>query len=285
MASSTAPTPYIHAAPAAQLASDSRPICLSSSVIHALNCFLDETLLSILSLAGPGSVYFAQMTRPALSPEEQTVRLPLQTIHFKDGLLAFFARAKGNNQTLARDAILEAELEVREWIRTKGHRSDPALAISSLSREASHASTLDVIPDDPSSQRRASVGILYEELRLAISGLSSLGARSAFHNSAGARAAAASNLAVKSQLQIITPLLAVYASCVLNHLAAYLVKGCARVVERDPSSSEAKLQHVLELMGEDPLLTDVWRIMVRSPTTIALPETDEDTHRRSARPC
>lgn len=260
MASNMLPaTHYIHAAPASQLASGVRPICLSGSVLQALNGFLDELLLCAISLAGPSSSFSPSSQA---STKEQSLRLPLQTVHIRDGLLAFFARARGNNQGLAREAILEAELEVREWIRTRGHKSDAALAVPSLSRKASHASALESIADDPSSERRASVQAIFDELKAAIAALSSLGARSAFHNSTGARAAAATRLSESKQLVLATPVLAVYASSIINYLSAYLVKGCARVVERDASSSEAKLHDLLELMGEDAHLTDVWRIMV-----------------------
>ena len=263
MASSTSfPMGYIHAGPASLLASETRAITLSDPVLQALNSFLDELLLSTLQLIGPSSASTAQHGQDAALP------LPLQTIHLKDGLLAVFARAKGNNQTLAREALLEAELEVREWIRTKGHHSDPALSMPSLSRKTSHAARPELESVDGALNRSAAVSEIFAELRKATSALSNLGARAAFHNSPGARANVALNLAGKGQLLLVTPLLAIYASCIVNYIAAYLVKGCARIVERSPGSSEATLGDLYELMDEDRLLADVWRATVRANKTI-----------------
>jgi hypothetical protein len=61
--------------------------------------------------------------------------------------------------------------------------------------------------------------------------------------------------------------LVLYTSCILNYLASHLVKGCAGVVERDPSNSEARLKDLLELMDEDSRLSDVWKAFVR-PTPL-----------------
>lgn len=269
--SSNGDTGYVYGGPASNLASEIRSIAFAPSALQGINSFIDQVLLSTLSNLPPAP---APAPASIISGPAASIALPLTTRAFKDALLAAFH----GNTTFVRDAILEAELEQRDWVKSRGRSSDLALPpLSPSKRRPSVANQIPFVEKGPATYelkkqelQTCTVQDLFFELQTAIYQLSTLGHRAAFPHTPGSGAAAASNLKNRGYLTLLSPLLALYTSSVVNYLAAYLVKGCTKTVESIPDLSVADLSQFVEFMEEDALLNDLWKTIVSIALFISL---------------
>lgn len=307
---SSPPTVYVQAEPAAGLASEHRSITLNPPVLQVVNRIIDELLYKIIVALARQSSETSHAAPLGLqeggggSGGDGRVDLPITTHAFKHALLS--TMTTHSLLLLAKDAILEAEMGQVEWIRSRGKNSDPAgptpasvskttagvVRVKNIVRTGSRQTTgsgseteqQGRIAPPPRPDERVSVAQIHSELRAALSSLSPYGARSDFPMSTGSQAMAAIKIVQEGQVELkcatITPLLLLYTSSVISYIIAYLVRGCARVVERDPSSSIVKLTDLVELMGEDQRLFGLWDDMVGGAAFSG----DSDAHDRASQP-
>jgi hypothetical protein len=240
---------YVLPTPASVLASETRAITLHATALVWLNTWLDELLFLTLS---------ACCSTTSAGVEERLI-LPLTTERYKTlGVLRVLPNALGKN------AVLEAELAVRELVRGSARdlRHDPALRKAAESPQNTAADLQSV----------------FEELRVWAEEASALGRRWVGDVS---DAAAAPPFASSQELESvrtrvnarlsrpssralrISPALAVYASTLLTFVGEYAVRALARVVERDPGRGEAGTAELSAAMCEDANLWDVYEGMVR----------------------
>jgi hypothetical protein len=234
------------------LASETRNITVSSAVVNAINSFIDELLFNVLA-------------NLCSAPTSAHIRLPVKTASLKEAFLG----ATTKSPAIAREAVLEAEIQQREWIKSKGKSSDSALPAAAgpgnLSRKTS-ASLLETIPANREWQiesNTCTLDDLFSELTAALEQLSQLGKRGGLSTTtSGSRITAAINLHAKGHAKHASPLLLLYTGAIITYLATYVLKGCGRVVEQDAGSSVATLENLLEFIGEDQQLNELWDSMV-----------------------
>lgn len=163
--------------------------------------------------------------------------------------------------SLAREAVLEAEVVAREWVRKFGPRSDvarvPAVSRSN-SRDNLKSPTSASAQNDENRVPSASLEATFVELQRAVCRLSVL-SQPKRHTPVSRLTSA---LSLKHELHLLTPLLVLYASTAVDFLAEWLVKGCARIVERDASNSVVTLESLVHLMSEETVLGELWKAMV-----------------------
>ncbi|SPO42268.1 uncharacterized protein PSFLO_07751 [Pseudozyma flocculosa] len=207
---------YISARAANALISENRPTRIQAETLLVLNRLLDELLLLILSSA-----------RSLATDRIKT-----------DGML----RVLGNN-LLAKDAVLEAELELRSYL--DGKRAEGAkipLGLMATSR-------LDGTEDFP-------VTSAYNALRIRCQYYSTLGDRE--DDSAGTDQNIMSNDG--RPIATITPGVAIYVTALLEFVGEHVLQNVARVIERD-NSDEASLYDLKAALAEDELLAGLFNKM------------------------
>jgi hypothetical protein len=241
---------YVLPTPASVLASETRSITLHTTTLVWLNTWLDELLFLTLSACCSSS--------PSPGGTEDRLILPLTTERYKTvGVLRVLPNALGKN------AVLEAELAVRELVKSNARelRHDPALRKAA---ENGSATTVDL-------------QAVFEELRVWTEEASALGRRwvgdvadaAAAPPFASVRELESLRTRVNARLNRpagrasrISPALAIYASTVLTFVGEYAVRALARVVERDPGRGEARTAELSGAMCEDANLWDVYEGMV-----------------------
>ncbi|PWN53503.1 hypothetical protein IE53DRAFT_359939 [Violaceomyces palustris] len=210
---------YISARSANSLISEHRPTRIQAETLLVLNRLLDELLLMILSSAKS-----------------------LATDRIKtDGMLKVM-----NNNLLAKNAVLEAELELRSYV--DGKRAEGAkvpLGLMATSR-------LDGTDNFP-------VASAYNALRVRCQFYSTLGDRE--DESAGAD----QNIMTSDGRPIatITPGVAIYVTALLEFVGEYILQNIARVIERD-NSDEASLHDLRAAITEDEALVGLYSRMAIS---------------------
>lgn len=246
MADFAQPT-YIHPDAASLLLSESRPLQAAPVLLHAVNLLVDELLwLALDACSDPGHteaerIKLAAAGRPVDAPLKGTIPWPLTTAEFKKALLKVLGNGVGKN------AVLEAELAVRELLKTAPSeaRRDPALSAA---------------PGPKTS--RARVEVVFSELRGWCDRLSPLGER---FNRPRTYSTASSLLdtvlpvlldptslaSVQASSHLVTPGLALWTTAVLGFLGEYVIRGVSRVVERDPTHAIASPADLLVFTGED----------------------------------
>ncbi|KAK0545791.1 hypothetical protein OC846_005261 [Tilletia horrida] len=204
-----APT-FISARAANSLLSENRPTRIQSEALHFLNRLLDELLLLILHSARS-----------------------LATNRIKtDGVLRVL-----NNNLLAKNAVLEAELELRTYL--DGKRAEGAkvpLGLQATSR-------LDGTDSFP-------VASAYNLLRNRCEVYSTLND----HEDDTAAGDQHIMSAEGRPVATLTPGVAIYVTAVLEFVGEYVLQGMARVIERD-NSDEASLTDFRAAMTEDEALS------------------------------
>jgi hypothetical protein len=158
------------------------------------------------------------------------IALPLTTERYKTtGVLRVLPNQLGKN------AVLEAELAVRELARTgvREWRQDPALRPTALAALGSSPAP-DIQP----------VKAVFEDLRRQVEQLCVLGAQ--------------------QQRPVPGQALALYCAQNLAFVAEYTLRGLARVVERDPGRGEGRTAELFAAMAEDAALWEAFEGMVRS---------------------
>ncbi|KAK0541483.1 hypothetical protein OC835_000132 [Tilletia horrida] len=211
-----APT-FISARAANSLLSENRPTRIQSEALHFLNRLLDELLLLIL-----------HSSRSLATNRIKT-----------DGVLRVF-----NNNLLAKNAVLEAELELRTYL--EGKRAEGAkvpLGLQATSR-------LDGTESFP-------VASAYNLLRNRCEVYSTL-------NDHEDDTAAGDQHIMSTDgrpVATITPGVAIYVTALLEFVGEYVLQGMARVIERD-NSDEASLTDFRAAMTEDEALSPLFSRLI-----------------------
>ncbi|PWY98226.1 hypothetical protein BCV70DRAFT_233160 [Testicularia cyperi] len=207
---------YISARSANSLISESRPTRIQAEALLVLNRFLDELLLLVLSSAKS-----------------------LATNRIKtDGVLKVL-----NNNLLAKDAVLEAELELRSYM--EGKRAEGAkvpLGLMATSR-------LDGTENFP-------VNSAYNALRIRCQYYSTLGDQEDDNAGTDQNIMSADGRPIAT----ITPGVAIYVTALLEFIGEHILKNVARVIERD-NSDEASLYDLRAAIIEDELLFNLFNRM------------------------
>lgn len=261
-------TSYVHAGAASRYASTARSISLHPATVESINAFLD---------------FLLRETVDCLVNEAGASNQPLSIVQYKEAFThAITSHSVGKTPTcpasiLARDAILDAEVEAREWIQRRGKASDPALFghPATLSRRGSTLSALALPSPLPSPlldmtetfrPERRNIQDVYRQLQNALERLSPLGTRSAFPTTSTASTAAAATQLFASpnniSLEALSPLLCVYASAINIFLAKFVVSLCAKVVEQDWGKNVAGLAELNDAMYDDIALNMLWKAFV-----------------------
>jgi len=207
-----APT-FISARAANSLLSENRPTRIQSEALHFLNRLLDEILLLIL-----------HSSRSLATNRIKT-----------EGVLRVL-----NNNLLAKNAVLEAELELRTYL--DGKRAEGAkvpLGLQATSR-------LDGTESFP-------VASAYNLLRNRCEVYSTL------NDHEDDTAAGDQNIMSPEGRPVatITPGVAIYVTALLEFVGEYILQGMARVIERD-NSDEASLTDFRAAMTEDEALSHLY---------------------------
>lgn len=206
----------ISARSANSLISENRPTRIQAETLLVLNGLLDELLLTILTAAKS-----------------------LATDRIKsDGMLRVFS-----NNLLAKDAVLEAELELRSYLEAR--RAEGAkvpLGLMATSR-------LDGTDNFP-------VESAYKALRIRCQYYSTLG------DSNDESAARDQNIMSPDGRPIatVTPAAAIYVTALLEYVGVHLLQNVARVIERD-NSDEASLFDLRAAIIEDEQLNPLFNKM------------------------
>ncbi|SPO32615.1 uncharacterized protein UTRI_04359 [Ustilago trichophora] len=204
---------FISARAANTLISEDRPTRIQAETLLVLNSLLDELLLVILSSARS-----------------------LATDRIKsDGMLRVF-----NNNLLAKDAVLEAELELRSYV--EGKRAEGAkvpLGLMATSR-------LDGSDGFP-------VQSAYKALRTRCQYYSTLG------DCQDDSAAKDQNIMSSDGRPIatVTPGVAIYVTALLEFVGEHILQNVSRVIERD-NSDEASLYDLRAAITEDEQLNPLY---------------------------
>lgn len=320
---------YVKAGPASKIASQVRDITLSPAVLEGINSFIDALLYAIISeIATHQSLLqglkFLQpkiiidsvspvlsSSSPANSNEAEEINCPITIESFKEASLSIC----GRNNLLAREAILEAELLVNEWIQTKGKQSDPAISNSSyashahnhwMGRDTARSEPMLAIPPFTRRSSSRSVSTLHSisdvgededeedlvaieveaerafknersyytqqivhveeyvlELESAIELISPLGMHTVQTDTVSSRhKEACRSLSRMSSFKYTTPLLVIYASTFLNHIACAIIRGIADIVEMSPRITEAPIESLNEYMMSDDRVRILWSKLV-----------------------
>ncbi|KAL8283170.1 hypothetical protein RQP46_005948 [Phenoliferia psychrophenolica] len=213
---------YVLSSPTTTLLSDARPLQLTSAALLAVNYLLDELLhLTInASLGGVGAGSSATGAPVTLGPLAESE--VLTTERFKAGVIRVVGPLLGKN------AVLEAEVAVRELLRhaSSGMRGDAALKKSSLAASSakgqSSAVATSVQADDIFRSLRAFVQI--------ISGLGATPSPTSPH---------------------VTFITALYAERCMTYIAEHVVRAVGRVAERESRVEAAGLKELEAALGED----------------------------------
>ncbi|GAC93835.1 hypothetical protein PHSY_001400 [Pseudozyma hubeiensis SY62] len=204
---------FVSARSANTLISENRPTRIQAETLLVLNGLLDELLLTILTSAKS-----------------------LATDRIKsDGMLRIFA-----NNLLAKDAVLEAELELRSYV--DGKRAEGAkvpLGLMSTSR-------LDGTDGFPFQSA-------YKALRSRCQYYSTLS------DSKDENATKDQNIMSSDGRPVatVTPVAAIYVSALLEFVASHILQNVARVIERD-NSDEASLYDLRAAITEDEQLNPLF---------------------------
>ncbi|KAE8260908.1 hypothetical protein A4X13_0g25 [Tilletia indica] len=211
------PPTFISARAANSLLSENRPTRIQSDALHYLNRLLDELLLLIL-----------HSSRSLSSNRIKT-----------DGVLRVL-----NNNLLAKNAVLEAELELRTYV--EGKRAEGAkvpLGLQATSR-------LDGTEGFP-------VASAYNLLRNRCEVYSTL-------NDHEDDSAAGDQHIMSTEgrpVATITPGVAIYVTALLEFIGEYILQGMARVIERD-NSDEASLVDFRAAVTEDEALSPLYARLI-----------------------
>ncbi|CAD6947199.1 unnamed protein product [Tilletia controversa] len=211
------PPTFISARAANSLLSENRPTRIQSDALHYLNRLLDELLLLIL-----------QSSRSLSSNRIKT-----------DGVLKVL-----NNNLLAKNAVLEAELELRTYL--EGKRAEGAkmpLGLQATSR-------LDGTESFP-------VASAYNLLRNRCEVYSTLND----HEDDTAAGDQHIMSAEGRPVATITPGVAIYVTALLEFVGEYILQGMARVIERD-NSDEASLIDFRAAVTEDEALSPLYSRLI-----------------------
>ncbi|KAJ1022772.1 hypothetical protein NDA18_005106 [Ustilago nuda] len=207
---------FVSARSANTLISENRPTRIQAETLLILNALLDELLLVILSSA------------KSLAPDRIK----------SDGMLKIL-----NNNLLAKDAVLEAELEYRSYV--EGKRAEGAkvpLGLMATSR-------LDGTDGFP-------VQSAYKALRTRCQYYSTL--------ADGDDDGAAKDQNIMSSdgrpIATVTPGVAIYVTALLEFVAQHILQNVSRVIERD-NSDEASLYDLLAAITEDEQLNPLYNKM------------------------
>ncbi|SNX85959.1 uncharacterized protein MEPE_04668 [Melanopsichium pennsylvanicum] len=204
---------FISARSANTLISENRPTRIQAGTLLVLNGLLDELLLVILSSARS-----------------------LATDRIKsDGMLRAF-----NNNLLAKDAVLEAELELRSYL--DGRRAEGAKVPLGL-MATSRVDGTDSFP----------VQSAYKALRTRCQYYSTLG------DCDDDSAAKDQNIMSSDGRPIatVTPPVAIYVTALLEFVGQHILQNVARVIERD-NSDEASLYDLRAAITEDEHLNPLY---------------------------
>lgn len=207
---------FISARSANTIISENRPTRIQAETLLILNALLDELLLSILSSAKS-----------------------LATDRIKtDGMLKIF----GNN-LLAKDAVLEAELELRSYV--EGKRAEGAKVPLGL-MATSRVDGTDGFP----------VQSAYKALRVRCQYYSTLG------DCDDEGASQDQNLMSTDGRPVatVTPMVAVYVTALLEFVGQHILQNVSRVIERD-NSDEASLYDLRAAITEDEQLNPLYEKM------------------------
>ncbi|CAO1621021.1 unnamed protein product [Parajaminaea phylloscopi] len=208
---------YISARSANSIISEARPTRIQAETLSFLNRILDELLLFIVASAKS-----------------------LATDRIKtDGLLKVL-----NNNNLAKDAVLEAELELRKYLQgKKAEGGRVPLGLSATSRWDG----TEAFP----------VNSAYNALRTRCQYYSTLGDRE--------DESAASDQHIMSPegrpIATITPGVSIYVTALLEFVGEYILQHVAQIIERD-NSDEASLADLRAAIEEDESMITLWRQMV-----------------------
>ncbi|KAJ1035324.1 hypothetical protein NDA13_000744 [Ustilago tritici] len=207
---------FVSARSANTLISENRPTRIQAETLLILNALLDELLLVILSSA------------KSLAPDRIK----------SDGMLKVL-----NNNLLAKDAVLEAELEYRSYV--EGKRAEGAkvpLGLMATSR-------LDGTDGFP-------VQSAYKALRTRCQYYSTL--------ADGDDDGAAKDQNIMSSdgrpIATVTAGVAIYVTALLEFVAQHILQNVSRVIERD-NSDEASLYDLLAAITEDEQLNPLYNKM------------------------
>ncbi|SAM83324.1 uncharacterized protein UBRO_05346 [Ustilago bromivora] len=207
---------FVSARSANTLISENRPTRIQAETLLILNALLDELLLVILSSA------------KSLAPDRIK----------SDGMLKVL-----NNNLLAKDAVLEAELEYRSYV--EGKRAEGAkvpLGLMATSR-------LDGTDGFP-------VQSAYKALRTRCQYYSTL--------ADGDDDGAAKDQNIMSSdgrpIATVTPGVSIYVTALLEFVAQHILQNVSRVIERD-NSDEASLYDLLAAITEDEQLNPLYNKM------------------------
>ncbi|CAO1622989.1 unnamed protein product [Sympodiomycopsis kandeliae] len=208
---------YISARSANSIISESRPTRIQAQTLAYLNRILDELLLFIVVSARS-----------------------LATDRIKsDGLLKVL-----NNNVLAKDAVLEAELELRNYLQSKKAEGGRVpLGLSATSRWDG----TEAFP----------VASAYTALRNRCQYYSTLGDREDDSVTGDQHIMSAEGRPIAT----ITPGVSIYVTALLEFVGEYILQNVARVIERD-NSDEASLADLRSAIEEDEALITMWRQMV-----------------------
>ncbi|PWN25351.1 hypothetical protein BDZ90DRAFT_73671 [Jaminaea rosea] len=208
---------YISARSANSIISESRPTRIQAETLSFLNRILDELLLFIV----------------ASSRSLATDRIKT------NGLLRVL-----NNNVLAKDAVLEAELELRNYLQgKKAEGGRVPLGLSATSRWDG----TEAFP----------VASAYAALRTRCQYYSTLGDRE--------DEAATGDQHIMSPegrpIATITPGVSIYVTALLEFVGEYILQHVAAIIERD-NSDEAGLADLRAAIEEDEQMITLWRQMV-----------------------
>lgn len=241
---------YLHPAPTTAVLSEARPLRLANAALLSLNYLLDELLhlfihaalvpppssnrLSVSSSSPPGP----------LGPNEV-----LTTERFKAGVIRVVGPHLGKN------AVLEAELAIRELLRmgAPSLRGDSALRKTSFGSPASSSATANA-----TSAATAQADELFRSLRAYVQAISGLGAACP----PTGPATLTNHLLSHSPAPLppspasthLTFLTALYAERCITYIADYLLRAVGRVAEQQSGKEAAGLTEVEAAVGEDESL-------------------------------
>ncbi|KAK9900097.1 hypothetical protein P389DRAFT_176954 [Cystobasidium minutum MCA 4210] len=127
---------YVKAGAASKIASQVRHITLDGEVLDHINGFIDSLLACIIqNIASQGRLdeprsdflhpnrFIQDFAVSKLQNQDTSITCPVTTEEFRKACL----KTCGKNNTLVKEAMLEAELILNEWLKVKGPDSDAAI--------------------------------------------------------------------------------------------------------------------------------------------------------------
>lgn len=208
---------YISARSANSIISEARPTRIQAETLAFLNRILDELLLFIV----------------ASSRSLATDRIKT------DGLLKILS-----NNTLAKDAVLEAELELRNYLQgKKAEGGRVPLGLSATSRWDG----TEAFP----------VNSAYNALRTRCQYYSTLGDREDDSATGDQHIMSPEGRPIAT----ITPGVSIYVTALLEYVGEYILQHVSQIIERE-NSDEASLADLRSAIEEDEAMITLWRQMV-----------------------